>query len=173
MRHGDAVYRAVFSPDGKRIVSASDDSSAQVWDAATGARIGWMRHDGTVFDAAFSPDGQRIVTAEESGAVRLWDARTGAPDDAVMLAALAEAVARRRLSSTGAILAIPPESTSATLDALRRRSRDSSNAAPGSFLEFLRWYFAPPDARPPFAGAPDWSSVAPVAGGTPAPAPRR
>jgi WD40 repeat protein len=164
MRHADAVYRAVFSPDGRRIVTASDDSSAQLWDAATSARIGWMRHDGTVFDAAFSPDGQRIVTADESGAVRLWDARTATAGDAATLAALADAVARRRLSPTGAIHAIAPESASATLDALRRRAREPASAASGSFLEFLRWYFARPDERPPFAGAPEWTSTAPLTG---------
>ena len=35
-----AVYSAAFSPDGTRIVTASDDKTARLWDAATGAPIG-------------------------------------------------------------------------------------------------------------------------------------
>jgi hypothetical protein len=94
------------------------------------------------------------------GIVRVWDARTGAPADAERLARLAEAVARRRLSPTGALLAIAPESASATLEAFRREARDAPRAAPGSFEEFLRWYFAPPTVRAAFAGAPDPTAAA-------------
>ena len=63
--HDDAVLSAAFSPDGKRIVTASSDKTARVWDAATGQPIGepLKGHDDAVSSAAFSPDGTRIVTA--------------------------------------------------------------------------------------------------------------
>jgi WD40 repeat protein len=38
--HTDTVENAAFSPDGKRIVSASDDGTLRLWDAATGHPIG-------------------------------------------------------------------------------------------------------------------------------------
>ena len=41
--HTDAVRGAAFSPDGKRVVTASTDGTAQVWDAATGAKCGPAR----------------------------------------------------------------------------------------------------------------------------------
>ncbi len=35
-----AVYSASFSPDGKRVVTASRDKTARVWDAETGKPVG-------------------------------------------------------------------------------------------------------------------------------------
>ena len=64
--HEDGVMSAAFSPDGKRIVTASVDKTARLWDAATGKPIGepLKGHDGLLCtSAAFSPDGKRIVTA--------------------------------------------------------------------------------------------------------------
>ena len=37
--HSDKVYSVKFSPDGKRIVSGSEDNFVKIWDAATGAEV--------------------------------------------------------------------------------------------------------------------------------------
>jgi serine/threonine protein kinase len=77
--HGGDVTSAAFSPDGTRIVTASDDTTARVWDAATGASLAELRgHGGDATSAAFSPDGTRIVTASWDRTARVWDAATGA-----------------------------------------------------------------------------------------------
>ena len=72
---------AAFSPDGKRIVTASSDKTARLWDAETGKPIGepLRGHEDDVRSAAFSPDGKRIVTASDDKTARLWDAATGKP----------------------------------------------------------------------------------------------
>jgi WD40 repeat protein/energy-coupling factor transporter ATP-binding protein EcfA2 len=76
--HDDAVWSAAFSPDGSRIVTASEDKTARIWDAATGKEIKVLRgHDGYVFSAGFSPDGSRIVTASQDQTARTWDTVTG------------------------------------------------------------------------------------------------
>jgi WD40 repeat protein len=73
------VITAAFSPDGARVVTASDDNTARLWDAATGALIGKpMTHADSVTSAVFSPDGVRVVTVS-GNLVQVWDATTGAP----------------------------------------------------------------------------------------------
>ena len=76
--HTDRVRTAAFSPDGRRIVTASYDNTARIWDAATGHQIMLLSgHVDGVRSAAFSPDGRRIVTASFDKTARIWDAATG------------------------------------------------------------------------------------------------
>jgi WD40 repeat protein/serine/threonine protein kinase len=75
--HSDTVQSVAFSPDGLKILTASDDRTARVWDAGTGQQLLVMKHAGRVTSAAFSPDGKRIVTASLDKTARVWDAVTG------------------------------------------------------------------------------------------------
>jgi WD40 repeat protein/serine/threonine protein kinase/tetratricopeptide (TPR) repeat protein len=78
--HDDYVIQANFSPDGRFVVTASDDHTARVWDARTGKPIGEpMRHSAAVSYADFSPDSRSLVTTCRDKTARLWDANTGKP----------------------------------------------------------------------------------------------
>jgi len=78
--HEAAVNHAEFSPDGKSVLSASDDHTARIWDVASGQlRIPPLRHTGAVSHAAFSADGRWVVTASADQTARVWDAATGKP----------------------------------------------------------------------------------------------
>ncbi|HWO25005.1 MAG TPA: CHAT domain-containing protein, partial [Kofleriaceae bacterium] len=80
LAHQGGVLSAAFSPDGTRVVTASDDHTARVWDAATGKLLApALTHQGPVRSAAFSPDGTRVVTASDDRTARVWDAVTGMP----------------------------------------------------------------------------------------------
>jgi serine/threonine protein kinase/WD40 repeat protein len=77
--HDLAAYCVVFSPDGKRLATASADKTARVWDVETGQMLFSMSgHTGEVNSVAFSFDGEMLATAGEDGTVRLWNGADGA-----------------------------------------------------------------------------------------------
>jgi WD40 repeat protein len=76
--HQGRVLAAAFSPDGRSVVTGSDDKSARLWDAATGRTRGLpLSHPSAVTAVAFSPDGTVVLTGCEDGTGRFWDAPTG------------------------------------------------------------------------------------------------
>src|SRR5262249_17829620 len=80
--HISEVNSVCFSPDGKRLASASHDGKVRVWDAQTGQEALTLRSDtALVTSVCFSPDGRRLASAGgnrgQPGEVKLWDAQTG------------------------------------------------------------------------------------------------
>ncbi|MEW6210230.1 MAG: AAA-like domain-containing protein [Acidobacteriota bacterium] len=79
--HTAGVLSVTFSPDGKRVVSGSEDGTWKLWDVETGqewALIG--EHSADIFTMAFSPDGKTLLTGsanirspQDKTEVKLWD----------------------------------------------------------------------------------------------------
>jgi len=73
--HTHHVHTLAWSPDGRRMVSGSRDRTVQVWDAATGNRLGsHAGHSDQVKAVAWSSDGGRIASAGNDGTVQVWQA---------------------------------------------------------------------------------------------------
>ena len=80
--HTNDVNSASFSPDGSKIVTASGDGTAKIWNVQTGVcehTYEHMRggHRRWIDSALFSPDGRKIVTAGDDIAAKIWNADTG------------------------------------------------------------------------------------------------
>ncbi len=81
---GGSLFSASFNPDASRIVTASADRTAKVWDALTGEELVTLfGHSDWVVSASFNSDGRWIVTASGDGTAKVWD--TLISDDFVML----------------------------------------------------------------------------------------
>jgi WD40 repeat protein len=86
-RHDAPVNDAIFSPDGRVIVTAGADGIVGIWERETGRLVHRLRghqddrYHREVFRVAFSPEGKMVASAGKGGIVRLWDVESGAELD--------------------------------------------------------------------------------------------
>ena len=77
--HTDLVTGVAHLPDGRRIITCSDDGSLRLWDLESGVQIDndW-RDDGKegVWNISLSPNGKTVASGSSDGKVRLWDVET-------------------------------------------------------------------------------------------------
>ncbi len=72
-RHTDDVNAVAWLPDGERLVTASEDSTALIWELATGRFLGkFAAHSGHCMAIAVSPDGH-VLTVGEDGLIVIGD----------------------------------------------------------------------------------------------------
>jgi WD40 repeat protein len=77
--HDSWVSYAAFSEDGKRLVTASRDKTARIWDVASGRQLKVLEgHGDWVWTAGFSRDGYLVVTASGDKTARIWNTENGA-----------------------------------------------------------------------------------------------
>jgi WD40 repeat protein len=73
----NAVLGIAWSPDGRKLATASADQTA-IWDASSGHDLLTLSgHGGLVLSIAWSPDGSKLATASNDGTATVWDASNG------------------------------------------------------------------------------------------------
>ncbi len=78
--HTSRVTAVAWSPDGRRIATASYDKKVRIWNATTGsAMLTYRGHAGRVNALAWSSDSKHIVSASNDKTVQVWDSTTGKP----------------------------------------------------------------------------------------------
>lgn len=77
LQHSLGIWDAAWSQDGSKLVTASGDSTLQVWDSAGRPLTPMLQHDGPVVRVQLSRDGTRLASSSKDGTARLWDANTG------------------------------------------------------------------------------------------------
>jgi len=76
--HRDGVRGVTWSPDGRRLATASNDRTVRIWDAGNGSELTVLHgHNDWVQAVVWSPDGRRLATASNDRTVRIWDAGNG------------------------------------------------------------------------------------------------
>lgn len=76
--HTDHITSLAFSPDGRYLVSGSDDKTAKLWDVSTGLELRTFTGDMPFTCVVFSPEGRRLVLAASdkkpaANTITVWD----------------------------------------------------------------------------------------------------
>jgi len=77
--HDAAVTGAVFSSDGSRLLTWSEDTTARLWEVTRGEPLRAFMHQGPVLGAIFSRDESRVLTWSDDNTARLWDVTEDKP----------------------------------------------------------------------------------------------
>src|SRR5262249_57034416 len=72
--HTGEVRAAVFTPDGKYLLTGGDDRTARAWDVARQERHDVLGHTAPVRSLALSQDGGLLAVAGADNLVKLWEA---------------------------------------------------------------------------------------------------
>ena len=76
--HTESVLAVAWAPDGKTLLTGSDDNTARLWDADSGCELRRLEgHGSAVWSVAWAPDGKTLLTGSDDKTARLWDADSG------------------------------------------------------------------------------------------------
>ena len=75
--HTDSVNALAYSPDSRRLATASYDNTTRIWDPTTAEHLLTLRgHTRPVYALAYSPDSRHLATGSRDNTTRIWDPTT-------------------------------------------------------------------------------------------------
>ncbi|MEE9910520.1 MAG: caspase family protein [Deltaproteobacteria bacterium] len=102
--HTSSINSIDLSPDGKWLLSGSDDDSIKLWEAESGRLIRTFKDNENVEFAAFLPGGRSFFSLNWKGNVSVWDIRTGEKIREFALSEMSATISSRSASYDGHVL---------------------------------------------------------------------
>jgi dynein assembly factor with WDR repeat domains 1 len=74
--HEGEISKVCFNPQGQKILTASSDKTARLWDVESGECLQVLEgHTDEIFSCAFNYDGDIIITGSKDNTCRIWKAQ--------------------------------------------------------------------------------------------------
>lgn len=86
-KHQGPVRHAVFTPKGDQIVSAGDDKTIKIWNAADGKEFKSFANEAAITHLSLNVDATKIATAGSDKVVKIWNVADGKTSAAIPMAA--------------------------------------------------------------------------------------
>lgn len=140
--HTDDVVSATFSPDGTYVATTSRDTTARVWETATGRSVAILRgHPAEVTSADFDPRAAVVLTSSRNNPPRLWAWQTGIGESLQVLSGHTGPLNAAEFSPNGGLIATAGQDATARLwDPTTGQARHTltNHTGPVTSLSFSR-----------------------------------